>query len=325
MAMSQTGGSAHSSVALAAAHLEDPWHPEDLTDAVVGLAATGLKTQRTAELLDAVAHEVYRQLSNRHSHGTGSFSVDGVVKLLRSYADLDYKDGSSLRMFDAVAGWLVKRIFSRHVQAVQAAAAAISLHATSPADCYDCNSSAYCHWRLPDAATFLRSHLQLAYAPAGMTLTAMMPAVLLHLEEDEQSEVHNPYLRLSQKPGNDAAGLVQQGDVAGSKAQLLSPSAAPADGQSVGTAAEKAGLAASALEKAALQRQRRVARAVSALDVLEALAAVGHHPGQQVVMLLLRRRRRQLAVKWVQQIMNYFIAAVKPQTYELHRVTPHIC
>jgi len=72
----------------------DPWHPEDLTDAVVGLAAAGLKTQHTAELLDAVAHEVYRQLSNRHSHGTGSFTVDGVVKLLRSYADLDYKDGA---------------------------------------------------------------------------------------------------------------------------------------------------------------------------------------------------------------------------------------
>jgi len=90
---SSSSSSSSSSTVPRAADL-DPWHPEDLTDAVVGLAAAGLKTQHTAELLDAVAHEVYRQLSNRHSHGTGSFTVDGVVKLLRSYADLDYKDGA---------------------------------------------------------------------------------------------------------------------------------------------------------------------------------------------------------------------------------------
>jgi hypothetical protein len=42
--------------------------------------------------LDAAAHEVYRQLSNRHSTA-GTFTVDGVVLLLEAYCDLDYKDG----------------------------------------------------------------------------------------------------------------------------------------------------------------------------------------------------------------------------------------
>lgn len=84
--------------------LTEPWHPEDLTDAVTGLAAAaaaaaspgqvgpGFKSQAAAGLLDAAAHEVYRQLSNRHSTA-GTFTVDGVVLLLEAYCDLDYKDG----------------------------------------------------------------------------------------------------------------------------------------------------------------------------------------------------------------------------------------
>jgi hypothetical protein len=55
-------------------------------------AAAGFKGQAAAELLDAAAHEVYRQLSNRHSTA-GSFTVEGVVSLLQAYCDLDYKDG----------------------------------------------------------------------------------------------------------------------------------------------------------------------------------------------------------------------------------------
>jgi hypothetical protein len=106
-----------------ASHTE-PWHPDDLADAVAGLAAAagarsqngsgsrsqkkpghrgqsalsksssakGFKGQAAAELLDAAAHEVYRQLSNRHSTA-GSFTVEGVVSLLQAYCDLGYKDG----------------------------------------------------------------------------------------------------------------------------------------------------------------------------------------------------------------------------------------
>jgi hypothetical protein len=76
----------------AKAQLLDPWHPEDLTDAAAGLAAAGIQSQAAAQVLDAIAHEVYRQLSNRHS-AAGSFTVDGTVNLLGSYADLQYKDG----------------------------------------------------------------------------------------------------------------------------------------------------------------------------------------------------------------------------------------
>lgn len=100
----------------------EPFHPEDLTDTVTGLAAAagfgdssvahagrlgfsnsftkpqrgrdsgGFKSQAAAGLLDAVGHEVYRQLSNRHS-SAGDFTVEGVVALLQAYCDLDYRDG----------------------------------------------------------------------------------------------------------------------------------------------------------------------------------------------------------------------------------------
>lgn len=93
--------------------LTEPWHPDDLIDAVTGLAAAagfrngaasglqekraaaaaaGFKSQAAASLLDAAAHEVYRQVSNRHSTA-GSFTVEGVVDLLQAYCSLDYKDG----------------------------------------------------------------------------------------------------------------------------------------------------------------------------------------------------------------------------------------
>jgi hypothetical protein len=96
--------------------LTEPWHPDDLIDAVTGLAAAagfrngaglglqqdkraaaaaaaaGFKSQAAASLLDAAAHEVYRQVSNRHSTA-GSFTADGLVDLLQAYCSLDYKDG----------------------------------------------------------------------------------------------------------------------------------------------------------------------------------------------------------------------------------------
>jgi len=106
-----------SSSSSSSSHFTEPWHPDDLTDAVCGLAAaagfrstaaaqglagfsrkaraataSGFKSQAAACLLDAAAHEVYRQLSNRHSTA-GSFTVEGVVAMLKAYCALDYKDG----------------------------------------------------------------------------------------------------------------------------------------------------------------------------------------------------------------------------------------
>lgn len=79
----------------AAPVLSEPCHPDDLADTVVGLAACRHKDAAAAALLDAVAHEVYRQLSNRHSSSpAGVFSVDGVLTLLQAYHDLDYRDGA---------------------------------------------------------------------------------------------------------------------------------------------------------------------------------------------------------------------------------------
>lgn len=106
--------------------LTEPWHPDDLIDAVTGLAAAagardvgnkasvvlqgkraaaaaaaGYKSQAAASLLDAAAHEVYRQVSNRHSTA-GSFTVEGLVDLLQAYCSLDYKDGACCCVFECV-------------------------------------------------------------------------------------------------------------------------------------------------------------------------------------------------------------------------------
>jgi hypothetical protein len=151
-------------------------------------------------------------------------------------------------------------------------------------DYFDCNSSAYCHWRLADAAEFLRSHLQLAYAPSGVTLTALMPVVLLHLEEDERTEAQCPDKTLSTGPGSGTKWFSDQGNITSLEAQLIPAPAAQAGASPEGTAAatSEEQLAASEVEEVALPRQCCATRAASALDVLEVLASVGHHPGHQV-------------------------------------------
>ncbi|KAF8066189.1 ACS8 [Scenedesmus sp. PABB004] len=203
--------------------LLDPFHADDLADALAGLAAAGHRGAGTAPLLDAVAHEAYRQLSNRHSAGGGScFSVEGVVSLVTSYAQLDYADGPAPRLFDAVAGWLAKRVRARHVQApsspaqlaavagafaalprrhrsvavpellsaldlqaARAAAAAVELR-HAPGGGYGGPGSAYCHWSLGHAAALLRAHVELGFAPPQATLSALGPALLLALGEEAE-------------------------------------------------------------------------------------------------------------------------------------------
>jgi hypothetical protein len=43
-------------------------------------------------LIEALAHEVYRQLSNRHSLNTAFLPVD-LVKLLKAFADMEPSGG----------------------------------------------------------------------------------------------------------------------------------------------------------------------------------------------------------------------------------------
>lgn len=76
---------------------QEPWHAEDLADVVAGLAAAGYASPAAARLLDAAGHEVYRQLSNRHSVSAGGFSMEAVVTLLGSYATLHYSDGACIQ------------------------------------------------------------------------------------------------------------------------------------------------------------------------------------------------------------------------------------
>lgn len=68
------------------------FQPEDLTDISTALAAvTQLKSPAMAQLLGALAHEAYRQVSNRHSLNS-SFMPEDLVKLVTAYADLQFKE-----------------------------------------------------------------------------------------------------------------------------------------------------------------------------------------------------------------------------------------
>ncbi|GFR51982.1 hypothetical protein Agub_g14513, partial [Astrephomene gubernaculifera] len=77
----------------------------------------------TAQLAEAIAHEVYRQLSNRYSL-QAPFAAGDIVKIVQSYAQMGLTDGSIARMYDAVGSHVAKRIRAGHVGAM-----------TRPADC----------------------------------------------------------------------------------------------------------------------------------------------------------------------------------------------
>ena len=58
------------------------------------MAAAGVKTPATADLLEAVAGEVARQLSNRHSSSaSGLFTTEHMLGLLGAYLEAGYKEG----------------------------------------------------------------------------------------------------------------------------------------------------------------------------------------------------------------------------------------
>eukprot|EP00879_Flechtneria_rotunda_P028676 GHRR01030884.1.p1 GENE.GHRR01030884.1~~GHRR01030884.1.p1 ORF type:complete len:371 (+),score=144.06 GHRR01030884.1:128-1114(+) len=89
------------------------WFESQLVDNAVIVAELQMKCLGSAQLLDAIAREVCSWTGNRHSNSSGSISLEAVVQLLTAYADMQYMDGCAPRMFDAVAGWIVKRIRSR--------------------------------------------------------------------------------------------------------------------------------------------------------------------------------------------------------------------
>lgn len=74
---------------------QQPVQVEHLVDSVAGLAASGVPpAPACAALLDAVAHEACRQLSNRHSGAWHGFEPESAAALLRRYAALRYADGA---------------------------------------------------------------------------------------------------------------------------------------------------------------------------------------------------------------------------------------
>ncbi|KAG1655977.1 hypothetical protein FOA52_008678 [Chlamydomonas sp. UWO 241] len=93
--------------------------PQDITDIAWGLAASGHRSPAVGRLVDAVAHEAYRQLSNRHSLSAAFLPAD-IVALLKAFVRLPRTLGhpSVARMLDAVAGGIAKKVKARHVQAV---------------------------------------------------------------------------------------------------------------------------------------------------------------------------------------------------------------
>ncbi|GFR51990.1 hypothetical protein Agub_g14522, partial [Astrephomene gubernaculifera] len=95
----------------------------ELTDLAWALSVIDQRSAATAQLAEAIAHEVYRQLSNRYSL-QAPFTAGDIVKIVQSYAQMGLTDGSIARMYDAVGSHVAKRIRAGHVGAM-----------TRPADC----------------------------------------------------------------------------------------------------------------------------------------------------------------------------------------------
>ncbi|GLC53919.1 hypothetical protein PLESTB_000887000 [Pleodorina starrii] len=128
---SEVAGPGLDALALRAAELiraygsSEPVAAVEMADVAWALSIIGRRSPAVAQLAEAVAHEVYRQLSNRSSlHAP--FEAGELVKVVRAYADMRLAgaDGSVPRMLDAVGGHVAKRIRGRHVGAI-----------TRPADC----------------------------------------------------------------------------------------------------------------------------------------------------------------------------------------------
>ena len=70
-----------------------------------------------AALLDAVAIEVRRKLTNKHSL-TSPFTPPDLLRFLRAYARAGHFTDATAHMLDAVASHTVHRIRSRHLNAI---------------------------------------------------------------------------------------------------------------------------------------------------------------------------------------------------------------
>ncbi len=88
--------------------------PEDLADVAGALAALQYPCQPVGRLVDAVAHEVYRQISNRYSM-TAPFRPPDIVKLLSAYTQL--VDPSSCD--GELSGPVMSQILTMHTGMVQ--------------------------------------------------------------------------------------------------------------------------------------------------------------------------------------------------------------
>lgn len=91
--------------------------PKVLADISTGLSHLGVASPVVGRLLDALAHHVYSQLSNKHS-GNTTFTALCVVRLVQSYAELKYREAAVPRMLDAVAGYTARRIRAQHLHAL---------------------------------------------------------------------------------------------------------------------------------------------------------------------------------------------------------------
>lgn len=69
-----------------------------------------------AALLDELAGEVRRQLSNKHARSP--WAPPDLVRLARSYASLAYSSPRTAQMLDALASFAVQRIRSRHLNCI---------------------------------------------------------------------------------------------------------------------------------------------------------------------------------------------------------------
>ncbi|KAF5827204.1 hypothetical protein DUNSADRAFT_1143 [Dunaliella salina] len=91
--------------------------PADLADLAWALNACGRRSPQVTSLAEAVAAEVFFQISDRHSL-KAPFTAPEVIKVVMALSQLGIKTKPIGAALDAVAGHVVKRLRIRHVSAI---------------------------------------------------------------------------------------------------------------------------------------------------------------------------------------------------------------
>jgi hypothetical protein len=167
------------------------------------------------------------------------------------------------------------------LQACKAAAAAVELAAENPWAYHASDSSSYCHWLPTHAATFLQSHIQLGYRPSDTVVNAILTALMLHWEfkqaQQEDKQAGATALQLLQSQDQAPGWRAQQDRIS-----LLSQQhQVQLQQQQHGHQQQQESARKQHHEVAGDEQQQRE-QLQDVVQVLAALAQLGHQPGPRV-------------------------------------------